>query len=121
MPQRMASKCIATEQNNVDTEHHRTDADAERIFACRWIDKPKRFPNVIRQNQNEQERQIKKIPMHVLHDERERTLAPVALTRLAHSACRWIGPERFVVRATIIITGDPETARCPKNKKRRRK
>ena len=73
------------------------------------------FPNVIRQDQNEQERQIEKIAMHVLHDERERTLAPVALTRLTYSACRRIGPERFVVSATIIITGEPEATRRPKN------
>src|SRR4029450_5090634 len=91
------------------------------MFARRWIDKPERLPNVIRQDQNEQERQIEKIAMHILHDERERMLAPVTLTRLSHRA-RWrIGPKRFVVSAAIIITGEPEATRCPKNKKRRRK
>ena len=53
--------------------------------------------------------------MHVLHDQWERTLAPVALARLTYSAGRRIGPERFVVSATIIITGEPEATRCPKN------
>ena len=71
MPQRMASKCVPAQQNNVDSEHDRSNANAERTFAGRWIDKPEPLPNVIRQDQNEQERDVEKIAVHVLHDERE--------------------------------------------------
>ena len=67
------------------------------------------------------EREIEKIAMHVLHDERKGTLAEIRLARFADGAGRRIGPERFVVGAAIVITGEPESARRPKNQKRRRK
>src|SRR5438105_15119470 len=58
--------------------------------------------------------------MHILHDQRERSLSPVAFTRLAYRTCRRISPKGFVVRATIIVTSKPEPARSPKDKKCRR-
>ena len=51
--------------------------------------------------------------MHVLHDERERTLAQIGFARLADRAGGRIGPERFVVGASIIVAGEPESARAP--------
>ena len=54
-------------------------------------------------------------------DERERTFTPVAFARLTNGACRRISPERFIVRAAIVVTGQPESARCPKDQQRRRK
>ena len=71
MPQGMTSKRITAKQVHVDGQHDGADANAERAFARRWIDKPERFPNVIRKDQNEDERQIEKITVHVLHDEWE--------------------------------------------------
>src|SRR6185369_15518575 len=68
MPQGVASKSITAKQVHVDGQHNSTDANAERTFASRWIDKPERFPNVICQDQNKQECQVEKIAMRVLHD-----------------------------------------------------
>src|SRR4029079_10822665 len=59
--------------------------------------------------------------MHILHDERKGTLAEVGAARLADGAGRWIGPESFIVGTTVIITGEPKTARRPENEKGRRK
>src|SRR5262249_9078123 len=56
MPQGMASKCVTTEQVYVNGQHDSPDANAERTLARRWTNKPQRFPNVIRQDQNKQER-----------------------------------------------------------------
>ena len=67
------------------------------------------------------EREIEKIAVHVLHDQRKRTLAEIRFARLAHGARRRIGPERFVIGAAIVITGQPESARRPQDQKRRRK
>ena len=117
----MAAERIAAEQNNVDSQHNRTDANAKRIFARGRIDKPERFPNVIREDKNEQDREVEKITVHILHDEWERTLAPIALARFAHCAGRRISPECLVIRAAIIITREAEATRRPKNKKRWRK
>ncbi len=41
--------------------------------------------------------------------------------RFADGAVEWVGPERLVIGAAIIITGETKTGRRPQNQKRRRK
>ena len=115
MAQRVTTKCGTAQQNDVNRQDDCANADAEPMI------KPERLPNVVAQGQNENEREIQKITMHVLDDERERALAEIRFARLANGACRRVGPERFVIRASIIITGQPKTARRPQNQQRRRK
>ena len=76
---------------------------------------PERFPNVVTENQDENEREIQEIAMHVLHDERERALAEIRFARLTDSARGRVRPECFVIRAAIVITGQAESARRPQN------
>src|SRR4029077_8676734 len=109
MPQRVATKSITGEQDDIDCQHEGAYANSKSIS------KPQRFPNVIGQNKQEKERQIKKIAVRVLHDQRERTLAPIGFSRLTYCACRRISPERFIIGAAIIITRQPESPRRPKN------
>ena len=117
----MTAKSVAAEQNNIDRQDERADANSERSLARRRIDKPHRFPNIVSEHEDEKEREIEKIAMHILHDERKGALAEVGAARLADGAGRWIGPESLVVGATVIITGEPKTARRPENEERRRK
>ena len=114
----MAAKGVAAEQNDVDRQHDRADADAKEVLSGRRIGKPKRLPNVVARIDNENQREIKKIAMDVLHDEREGTFAQIGLARLAHRAGRRVGPECLVVGAPIIITGEPKPARRPENQER---
>ena len=95
----MTADRIAAEQNDVDREDNCANADAESVR------EPERFPHVVAEDENENEREIEEVAVHILQDQRERTLAPVGLARLAHGAGRRIGPERFVIRAAIIVTG----------------
>ena len=53
--------------------------------------------------------------MDVLQHERKRSLAQIGLARLSHRAGRRIGPERFVVRAAVVVAGEPEAARRPRS------
>src|SRR5579862_5885928 len=53
--------------------------------------------------------------MEVLHDEREASLAEIAFARLAHGAGWWIGPERFVICASVVVTGEAEEAGYPED------
>ena len=86
---------------------------------CRYrIGKPKRLPNVDSKDHYKDQREIKKIAMDVLHDERERTFAQISLARLAHGTGWRVGPERLIVSASIIIAGEPESARRPENQER---
>src|SRR6476660_602209 len=110
----MTTKSVATEQNNVHCEHNRAHSNSKPIG------KPQRLPNVDRQNDEEKKCQIQKVAVHVLHDERKRTLTPVALARLTHRARRRIRPESFVIRAAIIIARHAKSCRRPENQQRRR-
>jgi hypothetical protein len=75
--------------------------------------KPIRHDGVVGQDDDEQQAEIQEVAVDVLHDERERSLTPVRLARLADGAARRILPERLVVGAAIVITGEPEAARRP--------
>ena len=49
---------------------------------------------------------------------RKGALAQIGFARFAHRAGRRIGPERFVVRPSIIIAGQPEPTRSPQDQQR---
>ena len=111
----MTTESIAAEQDDVDREHDCAGADSERTAAGHRIVEPECFPNVVAQDQNENEREIQKIAVDVLHDERERALAEIRFARLTDSARGRVRPECFVICAAIIITGESKSARRPQN------
>ena len=53
--------------------------------------------------------------MDVLKDERKRAFAQISASRLTDGAGGRIGPEGFVVRAAIVVTGKPKSARRPQD------
>src|SRR5215216_4035308 len=115
----MTAERVSAEQHYVHREHERTDADAERLRAGRRIDEPERFPHVVGEDDEEDEGEVQEIAMHVLHDEREAALAEVALARLADRTGRWIGPERAIVGAAVVVAGEAEQAGRPEDQERR--
>src|SRR5215471_11442737 len=100
--ERMTTKCITAEQNEVDCENDCSDADSESV------PKPERFPEVVGKNHQKKQCQVQEVSMYILHDQRKRTLAPIAFAWLANRARRWVRPERFIVSASIVITRKPE-------------
>src|SRR4029077_4664824 len=82
--------------------------------------KPQSFPNVVSQAGDEEDRDVEKIAVKILHDERERALPQIGFARLAYGARRWIGPEGLVVSAAIVVAGDAEQPRRPENQVCRR-
>ena len=91
----------------------------KNVLPGRRIDKPHRFPDVVREHEDEKQREIKEISVHILHDEREGALTEVSLARLTDRARGRIGPKGFVVGAAVVITGEPKSAGSPKNEQRR--
>ena len=61
------------------------------------------------------QREIQKVAMDVLKDQRERALAEIVLARLADGAGGRVGPERFVVCAAIVVAGEAESAGRPED------
>ena len=89
------------------------------MLGTRRFGEPHRFPHVVRENENEQQREVKEIAMNVLHDEWKGIFAQISLSRLADSAGGWVGPKCFVVSAAVVVTGEPKTRRRPQNQKGR--
>src|ERR1035437_1280045 len=116
----MTAESIQREENRVQRQHNRSHADAE-MFRAGQVGEPYSFPRVMRKQDDEQERQIKKVAVDVLDDERERAFAKKRFARFANGAVDRVGPERLVICAAIIITGETKSGRNPQNQKRRRK
>src|ERR1700680_2347774 len=101
----MTAQRVTTQQNHVYQQHQRAYTESEAVRKLR------RFVDIVGQQHQEDKRQVHKIAMHVLHDQREVTFAEVFLSRLTDSAVGRIGPERFVVSAAIVVASQTESAR----------
>ena len=92
-----------------------------KMFCAAALVKPHRLPRIMREKNDEQHRQIGKVAMDVLQNQREIFFAEIFFARLADGARDRVGPKPFVISAAIIIAGETKSARPPQNKKRRRK
>ena len=121
MAEGMTAKGVAAKKNDVNGEHDCSDANSEGFATSRRIAKPQRLPNVDREDDNKNEREIKEIAMDVLHNKRKRTLAQIRRSRFAHAAGGGIGPKSLVIGASIIIAGKPESTGRPQDQECGRK
>src|SRR5271170_5637883 len=112
----MTAEGVESEENRVQNQHQGADTEAEMPLA-RCVGKPQRFPRVMRQQQNEQCRQVKKVTVDILQDQRKITFAQELFARLAHRTVDRIGPKRLVVSPAIVVAGKTKPARRPQNKK----
>ena len=117
--QRVAAERVAAEKHDVDRQDQRAQADPE-LDAAGAVGEPQRQPHVVGQDHDEDERQVEKVAMHVLHDQRERAFSPVALARFADRARRRVRPERLVVSAAVVVAGEAKAAGGPQDQERRR-
>src|ERR1700730_15298778 len=70
MAQRVTAKRVTGQQDDVQREHKRSNTYTE-MFCSGRIREPHRFPGVVPENETEQQREVKKIAVNVLHDERK--------------------------------------------------
>ena len=81
-----------------------------------WIGEPESVPGIEREDDYEDKGHVEEEAMNVLEDQRKRAFATVSFSRLANGTGRRIGPECFVVGATIVVAGQAESAGCPEDK-----
>jgi hypothetical protein len=110
----MAAEYVTAEKNNV---HHQDEASHPNPEA---VGKTKGHDCVIKQKSPNQVGEAQKVTMEILHDQGEASLAQIRLAWFTDCARRRIGPERLVIRAPVVVTGEPEEARDPKDEKRGR-
>ena len=120
----MAAERVGGEQREVHGENERPEADAELRLAEDMAGlvgrEPHRLPQVDGEHAQERDREIEKIAVDVLEDERKVAFAKVCRARLAHRAVDGIGPHRLVVRAAIVVAGQAESAGRPEDQERGR-
>src|SRR5687768_8656816 len=108
MPQGVTSESVAAEKNYVRGQKQRAEPEPELLPTSSRIDEPEGFPHVIREHDDEKQGDVKEIPVDVLEDQWKRRLSPIAFARLTHGAVGRVRPERFVVRAAVVVTGEAE-------------
>src|SRR5262245_24433641 len=113
----MAAKGVAAQQYRVQGEHQAADADAEPLVPLRRGEDVA-HDCVVRQQENETDRQIEEIAMNILEQEGPLVFAPVTFARLADGAVGRIGPERLVISPAIGIASESKTAWRPQNQER---
>src|SRR5262249_16386943 len=117
--QRVATEGVRGEQEHVDGEYDRPDADAE-VASAVGAGPPQRPGDGLAENAGEKDRDVQKVAMHVVQNEREGALAEVLRARLTDGARRRVGPERLVIGAAIVIAGEAKTGGERQNQHRRR-
>src|SRR5688500_18402124 len=103
----MTAKRITAQEKNICSQNYRAESDAETVF------KPKCLPRVVREKNNKNQCQIKKITMNILQNQRKCALAAIIMTRFADGAAYRVSPKRLVIRAAIVITGKTKSGRRP--------
>ena len=116
----MAAERVAADQHDVDQQHQRADADAELRVARRRVVEAEALHDVDRQKDDEQQREVERVAVQVLDEQRPLGLAAVFVARLADGAGGRVGPERLVVGAAVVVAGHPEREREDQDQHRRR-
>src|ERR1700680_92287 len=95
----MAGQGVNGKQDNVDQENQAADANAKLPVEKETLDR------VVPQENQEKNREIKKIAMHILQNKWKSRFATIfAVGGLAHSARRRIEKKCAIVRFTVVVT-----------------
>src|SRR3989442_7263975 len=116
----MTAKSTTAQKNHVERKNNRAHADAETFFASSRISKPHRFPYIVSEHSDKQDRHVEKEAVHILHNERKRFFAAITFPRFANGASRRVSPKRLVVSAAIIIARQSKSPGRPENEQRGR-
>src|SRR5579872_2253597 len=77
---------------------------------------------VVPEKSKEHEREIEKVAVNILQNERKLRFALVfAFGRLAHGASRWIEEKRAVISLAVVVAGGAKTERAGEDEQRGRK
>src|SRR5450756_1732128 len=117
----MAPQRVAAQQDDVDDEDDRPQADSEILSACVPVEEPHRLVRVPGQDDEKDQRHVEEVAVNVLNHEGEKPLAPIARAGLAHGAARRVGPEALVVRSPIVVAGEAKTGGKGEDQESRRK
>src|ERR1700676_5100582 len=112
----MARQRVDGKQSNVNQQNQAANTNAELPI------EEKSFDRVMPQENQEKNRKIKKIAMHILQDKwKGRFAAIFAVGRLAHGARGRVEKKCGIVRLAVVVTGAAKSQRTRQHQKRGRK
>lgn len=111
VPQRMAGKCVQSEQHDVDQQDQRAYANTEVELSVS-AGEEEGANGVIPEDDKEDDCRIKKIAMDVLQNKRKSCLATIVAVRaFTDGASRGIEKEGAIVSLAVVIAGHAEAKR----------
>ena len=112
----MATQRVTAQQKYVHAKHKRADTNAKiGEFPIAVVIKKERGKRVERQDEQEYDRKVQKIPMDVLQNQWQGIFAKIVVARFADGTRRGVRPKRFVIRAPVVIASHPEASRKRKD------
>src|ERR1700733_14549243 len=101
----MTPEYVSGQEYDIHDQNEAPDPDSKSLWKK---ESPQR---VVDQKAPDNVREPQKVAMKVLHNERKGSFPQITLPGLTHRTCRRIGPERFVIRAAVVVAGQTEQAR----------
>ena len=115
----MTAEGVSGEQQCIGREDDCAYTKPEISTARSRVFEPHRLPCVVQQDKNKNDGEVKKEAVNILQNQRKGIFTQICFARLAHTAGRRVSPERFIVCAAIVITGESETTWRPQDEQRR--
>src|SRR3954465_13581852 len=115
----MAAERVAAKQYRIENQHQRSHTDSEMFYTIRSRE-PQRPITVKQENEHENNREVQKIAMDVLQNQRKFLFAAISLARLPNRARERIHPESLVVSAAIVVASEGDQPRKRKDQHGRR-
>src|SRR5580658_8575348 len=107
MSKSMAAEYIASQKHYVHHQNEAANANPETVRET------ERHDCVIHQKSPHQVGKAQEVAMEILQDQGKASFAKIRLARLADRTRWWIRPERLVIRAAIVVTGESKEAGNP--------
>ena len=82
----MASQRIAGQKSHIKRQHKGSDANAEGDFRRCHVGEPHRLPDIVREENQKDQREVKEVTMDVLHDQRKGVFAAINFARFSDRA-----------------------------------
>ena len=105
MAQGMTAESIAAEEEHVEAQDDRPQANAEARFAGSGISKPHAPVGIVGQEEEKADRDVEEVAMDVLDNQRQGIFAEITFPWLADSAGWRVCPEGLVVGAAVVVAG----------------
>ena len=104
VPECMTPEHISAKKHHIHNENEASNPDPKTLR------KEERPHCVIDKKTPDNVREPQKVAMKILQNEGKTSLSKIALAGLAHRARRRVSPERFVIRAAVVVAGQTKQA-----------